>query len=291
MTFLVNKNARGRVSATPAPNFKRQVLRGIFKLFLVVLLCVLVWYVTRLEFFSIDEVIVTGGETISHDEIKLRLEEELKGTYFLIVPKRFSYLFPYDRMMSILEMNPRMYNIEINRVSRNSLSVSFDEYIPHALWCTQSVESPHCYFLTSNGVAFAEAPLLTGGTLVRHDVEELTEISRGEVISPEILKSIDIFIQRCEDELGFRISSLIHTKDNDIQLVINGGGMIFIAKGKDYIETFENVKSVLASKEFKHIKPGNFNYIDARFSNKIFVKEGMGTTTEEVSEQPATLSE
>ncbi len=106
-----------------------------------------------------------------------------------------------------------------------------------------------------------------------------------------IIQSIDAFIKRAAEELDFRISSLVHTKDGDIRFTINGGGMIFVAKGKDYNETFENLKSVLASKEFKHIKPGNFNYIDARFSNKIFVKEGMGTTTEQIPEEIKTLPE
>ena len=35
----------------------------------------------------------------------------------------------------------------------------------------------------------------------------------------------------------------------------------------------ENLKTILVSEEFSHLKPGNFQYIDLRFGNKIFVNE------------------
>ena len=286
MTFLVNKTARGRASSVAVPNFKLQIFWGIVRLMLIALLGVLIWYATRLEIFTIVDVAVSGGETISHEEIRTRLLDELKGTYFLIIPKRFTYLYPHDRMIEVLEKNQRMHNIMVDRTSRTSLSVAFDEYIPHALWCRATSESSPCYFMTEDGYAFTEAPLLTGGTLVRHSVEDLGEIVEGTVIDMVELSALDTFIERANTELGFRITSLVHTKDNDVQFLVNGGGMIFAAKGKDFTETFNNVKSVLESKEFKHIKPGNFNYIDARFSNKIFVNEEMSTSTEEVSMLP-----
>lgn len=292
MVFSVNKSARGRASAAPVPNFKHQIFWGVFRLVVLALCGVLVWYVTRLEFLTVSAVTVTGGETISHEDVQGALMDELRGAYFLVVPKRFTYLYPHERMMEVLKKNPRMHNVHIERANRTSLSVSFEEYIPYGLWCIAGREPAFCYLLTRDGYAFAEAPALTGGTLVRHTVEGVEEITPGTVIDAATLSAIDTFIARAETELGFRITSLLHTKDGDIQFMINGGGSIFVAKGKDFSETFENVKLVLASKEFTHIKPGNFKYIDARFSNKIFVNEEMAveepvaTTTAEVGELP-----
>ncbi|MFZ2253114.1 MAG: hypothetical protein WAW13_03000 [Minisyncoccia bacterium] len=289
MTFLVNKSARGRASSVAVPNFKLQIFWGVLRLVLIAFCGVLVWYVTRLEFFTIASVEVSGGETISHEEIRIRMLDELKGAYFLIIPKRFTYLYPHDRMIEVLEKNQRMHSVVVERTERTTLSVSFMEYIPYALWCSAESSSTPCYFLTSDGYAFTEAPELIGGTLVRHSVEGIEEIKEGTVIDVKELRAIDTFIERAKNELGFRITSLVHTKDKDIQFLINGGGSILVSKGKDLTVTFDNVKSVLESKEFKHIKPGNFNYIDARFNNKIFVKEAMdsvGTTTEEVLDLP-----
>lgn len=291
MTFFANKTARGRRSKTEVPNFKRQIFWGIFRLFLIFLFGVLIWYVTRLPFFTLRDISVTGGETIVLEDVRTRLLDELNGAYFLVIPKSFSYLYPHEQMLSVLEKIPRIHNIVVERSSRTALAVSFDEYIPQALWCAADRAVPLCYFLTKDGYAFAEAPALQGGTLVRHSIEGLQDISAGPVIDSETLSAINAFRDRAENELGFRITSLMHTKDGDIHFMINGGGMIYIAKGKDFSETFENVKSVLASKEFKHIKPGNFNYIDARFSNKIFVKEVPDTVATSTEAVPAELPE
>ncbi len=291
MTFLANKTARGRKSKSENSNFKHQIFWGVIKLLIVALVGVSVWYVTRIPFFTIADISVTGGETIVLEDVRTRLLDELNGTYFLIIPKRFSYLYPHEQMLALLEKIPRIHNIVVERSSRTTLSVSFDEYIPQALWCATDRAVPLCYFLTKDGYAFAEAPALVGGTLIRHSIEGLQEISEGPVIDSETLSAINAFRDRAENELGFRITSLTHTKDGDIHFMINGGGMIYIAKGKDFSETFENVKSVLASKEFKHIKPGNFNYIDARFSNKIFVKEVPDTIATSTEATPAELPE
>ncbi len=288
MSFLANKQARGRVSSAKVPNFRRQIFLGFFWLVIVILIITAIWYVTRLSFLSIHIIDVSGGETISHEEVRAHLQDELNGTYYLIIPKRFSYLYPHGRMMEVLEENSRLYNVHVERESLTTLRVSFEEYVPHALWCVKKELNLPCYFLTKNGFAFAPAPLLIGGTLVRHENQSASEIHKETVIETNQLEEIDSFIKRSESELGFRITSLVYTKDGDIQFMINGGGMIMIAKGKDFNETFENVKTVLASKEFSHVTAGNFNYIDARFGNKIYVHEemqsGSSTTTEAISD-------
>jgi hypothetical protein len=49
---------------------------------------------------------------------------------------------------------------------------------------------------------------------------------------------------------------------------------------------FQNLKTILASEEFAHIAPGEFQYIDLRFGDKVFVREAnMDTSTTSSSTQ------
>ena len=105
MTFLANKTARGRKSKSENSNFKHQIFWGVIKLLLVALVGVSVWYVTRIPFFTIADISVTGGETVVHADVRTRLLDELNGTYFLIIPRSFSYLYPHDQMLTVLEKN------------------------------------------------------------------------------------------------------------------------------------------------------------------------------------------
>jgi hypothetical protein len=232
-----------------------------------------VYYTTRLTEVTLVDVSVLGGETISHDEVRQIALDELRGTYLLLVPKRFAFLYPDEAIRVAVSKVPRTYDVLVERDSLTSLKVSFKEHSPHALWCTEAMEHAQCFFLNSEGYAFAPAPNLQGGSLVRHHTEGLQELKVESVISKEKLLQVDTFIQQVELGLGLRITELLYDKNNDIHFMINGGGMILAPASKDFAVTYENLKSVLISKEFKHIEPGNFKYIDVRFDNKVFVNE------------------
>jgi hypothetical protein len=281
--LFFEKTTRRRIRSDRNSNFLRQIFRGVLQLAFLAFLLFVLWHGTRLKIFTINDVVIDGGETISHEDIRAKVETELQGSYFLIVPKRFTFMYPHDRIVEVLEKTPRIYGMDVARVSRTSLSVSFKEYTPHALWCMKDHPETPCYFLNAEGYAYAEAPLLQGGTLVRHNILAVEEIKAGTVLEHSVLAAIDAFIERTNNEIGMRISSLLHKSDGDIEMYVNGGGTILTTKN-DLTTSFENLKSVLGSEEFKHIRPGNFNYIDVRFGNKVFVNEELGTTTEHVAE-------
>ena len=271
------KKVRSRIIAPEEVSFKRHVIRGLVSVCVLSILIYGTYYVTRLQTFTITEVTVEGGETISHDDVRAHVENELVGNYFALVPKRFSYLYPHDRMVEVLGKIPRIHDVQISVEGRTHIHATFAEYIPHALWCVYEKDDAPCYFITKEGYAFAEAPSLHGGALTRHSIEGVAEIDSGMVIDPDTLQKIDNFSDRISEELGLRVTSIIHKKNSDLEFLVNGGGSILVSSGKDYQTTFENLKSVLTSKEFKHIEPGNFKYVDVRFDNKVFVNEDFST--------------
>jgi cell division septal protein FtsQ len=271
------KKVRSRVIAPEEVSFKRHIIRGLLSVVILSILLYGTYYVTRLQAFTITDVTVAGGETISHEEVRAHVENELVGNYYALIPKRFTYYYPHDRILEVLEKIPRIHDVQVSIEKRTHVHVTFAEYIPHALWCVYEKEEKPCYFLTDDGYAFAEAPSLHGGALTRHSIEGVEEISSGTVIDPETLSKIDMFSDRISDELGLRVTSIVHKKNSDLEFLVNGGGSILVSSGKDYETTFDNLKSVLTSKEFKHIEPGNFKYVDVRFDNKVFVNEDFST--------------
>lgn len=250
-----------------------QILYGVVVLACVSLLLFLIWYVTRLPAFTISDISIEGGETISHEEVRARIEDELRGDYLRIIPHRFSFFYPHDAIIETLKRIPRIHDITLVRKDRTKLNVSFSEYKPSALWCTPQSDTSECYFLDDQGFAFAPSPVLAGGALIRHMFEERTTLEVGHVMSAEEFANIQNFLTRLKDELSLRITDVFHTKDNDLYFGVNGGGEVRVAGGDSFEQVFENLKSILTSKDFKHLEPGNFQYIDLRFGNKIFVNE------------------
>jgi len=276
--------ARGR---SEPKSILHQVLYGVALLILVTAIIVSIWYVTRLTSFTIKEVRVSGGETISHDEVRTQVENELRGEYLRLVPHRFSFLYPHDAVVTALERIPRIHDISIVRKGRTVLEVAFSEYKPFALWCVPATQMTDCYFVDENGFAFASSPLLSGGALVRHTFENRTVLEVGQVLPTKTFADIHAFLAKVSDELSLRVTDVLHTKDNDIYFSVNGGGEIRIAGDDSLDAVFENLQSVLTSKDFVHLEPGNFQYIDLRFGSKIFVNEEelkIATTTATTTE-------
>lgn len=290
MAQRTNNTIPIRVRKDEKSNRLRRIVRSIFVCACAITFFVCVWYGTRLSFFTIDDITIHGGETVSHDEILSMVKQELRGAYFLLIPKQFSYLYPRERIIERLGHNQRIFNVEVDRTDRNSLSVSFDEYLPFALWCTDT-EVVTCFFITKQGYAFTEAPPLAGGALLRHIDEGVEELHVGDVI-PEIkLAQLTEFVESLADANGFRVASVFHKMNGDLDFVLHGGGSINVSGDESLVETFEKLNVILTSKEFSHLKPGNFNYIDVRFSNKVFVNETITDMATSTNEVPSVLPE
>lgn len=268
-----------------------QILRGVLRISVLVLFVVGVYYGTRLHALTISTILVEGGETVSHDEIRAKAERVLEGTYLGIIPKRFTYLYPRAVLNSTISDVSRVYNVLTVKENATTLKITFDEYVPYALWCAYQRDDIPCYFLSESGFAFAEAPPLRGGALIRYYTESGTDIKKGNAIDSQLLTNITWFITHVDTELNFRISSVIYKNNKDVELFVNGGGMFLIASGKDILHTYENLKIILQSDAYKHLAPGNFKYVDVRFDNKVFVNEEMNAPiTEDITVATGTPS-
>ena len=273
MAFLKDKNAQARLrSRSTHVTLAVKCVRIFVHLLLLAILCAFIWYVVRFSIFSIARVEVKGGETISHDEITRIVESQLKGTYVLLIPKAFKYLYPKNNIIAEIERDERIYDVDIQITAENTLIVTFEEYLPEALWCLKDTEYT-CYFLDSTGFAFATAPQLKGGTFVRYTFTWKDRLERGYVLDSVSYISLNTFIKRLHENLHIRISEVVYDTHDDVTLFINGGGKILLSAKKDYNETFNNIATLLNSTEFKYLTPGNFDYIDVRFDNKVFLNE------------------
>lgn len=275
---------RGRESSV-----KFHVITGVLACVCIALLVWGIWYITRLPSLTISTVTVNGGETISHDAIQNAVEEAFAGSYMKVVPYRFFLTYPEERVRSYVAEINRVKDIEIVRTSRTELSVSFSEYRPFALWCASPEETTECYFLDEVGYAFAPSPMLKGGTLIRHSIEGETELTKKQAFDETQSRELHAFLAMLKDELELWVTDVVHTEVGDLTLHVNGGGKIYMRNDGRYELALENLRTVLSSPQFKHIEPGNFQYIDIRFGNKIFVNETIPEIAT-ATETPATTT-
>lgn len=235
-----------------------------------------VWYGTRLRACSISTVTVTGGTTVDPAAVERRVQSALDGSYFFLIPRRFSYTYPHDRVVSAAKEVVRVQDIVVERVSRTALSVTVTEYMPYALWCKSidtTEEDSHCLFVTREGWAFAEAPSLQGAILLRYATEGREPQARTMLAPADYMQATRAFAAALAEKHGLYVRAIVETPDGDVRYRLRGGGDLLLKRDADVGNALGNLGALLASNEFKHISTDGFMYVDLRFGDKVFVKE------------------
>jgi len=260
---------------------------------LVLLVGCALWYGTRVTALTITTVTATGGETISTAVVIAAVEDKLKGEYIGLVPRRFAWAYPEEEILASLSTIARLKNPQLRRVGGTELKVEFEEYFPHALWCTDR-GGKECYFIDDTGYAFSPAPQLQGGALARFMTIGTAPEVGVQMIPPADLEAIEVLRTEVSRDLSLPIAYVETDIMRDIFMGVAGGGEIKATLRLTPQETFENLRAVLSAPEFSDLAPGNFQYIDLRFGNKVFVNEEtklVATSTLATSSESTVLEE
>lgn len=242
----------------------------------------LVFYSVRLPALTTTTIEVVGTETVSKDEVRMRAEELLRGTYFGFVPRRFSLALPTDEIVESIRTIPRVSDAFLS-TEKNTLIIQVREYIPDMLWCANSTATSTCFYVDKNGGAYEKAPQLAGSTFMRFIVSDV-EPKVGDSLLTDTSRSLLVAIAKIiEERHEFHVSRIEYTKDSDAVLYLSGGGRLLVSTEGNLEEMYANLASVLLSDEYSSLTPGNFEYIDLRFGNKVFVQKEKPIATTTVS--------
>ena len=273
------RSLRKKKKENPRKVLIRQIFIGFFLVVFFSGLGYGVWHGTRIEALTIKTVEISGGETISHEEVKRLAEEKLEGDYFRLVPKRFAWTFPENEISAVVSTMSRIRDVSVDRLDGNTISINFSEFHPYALWC-DSLESSNCAFIDRDGYAFDAAPSLTGATFVRY-LDPLREVKVDEqAFSSDYMAESDLLIDHLFTNFGFDVRAIIRTAFDEMEYHLTGGGYLKVSSRQSMTYTLENLESILGSGEFAHLEPGNFQYIDLRYGNKVFVNEEFNSKKE-----------
>ncbi len=258
----------------------KQVGIGLGVMSVLALLLLGVWHGTRLETFTINQVAAKGGITINREDVTASALSALSGEYWRFIPKQFSFLYPKEKIREEVEKIERIKNVQIEKVSPNELLISYEEYIPDALWCKLLIPED-CLFLDDTGYAFAVAPKLHGDSLLRFfSSEGDPAIGTSSFRFSDYEKSKQLVTKL--SEIGWFVTTVEINSVGDAFLFVSDRGELKVTISDEIALIFDNLLTILNSGEFTHLKEQKFNYIDLRFGNRVFVnefKEEVATST------------
>lgn len=270
---------------------KKQLMVGILLFVLVGGLVAGVWYGTRVADWQITDVTVIGGPTIQHDDVEALVWQELTGNYFKLTPRTFFYTYPETAIKASIESLPRVKAVTSEVVNNFEVVVAFEEYIPEALWCSAvSQAASTCLFLDQAGYAFAPAPTLQGAAFVRYIHSEEALATNTTPFTKDFLTDTGTFSDWLTDTLGWYVTHVVYQNDIDIEYILAGGGKLKVTTQVPLKTTQANLETLLSAAEMEKERAGDFEYIDLRFGDKIFIRDVIEEPIATSSDVAATTS-
>lgn len=247
-----------------------QVVFGVLLLFLVVGIGWGTHHFTHLPEQQINKVKIEGGDTVNIKDLENLVWGELEGKYIGLIPRANKYLYPRHEVNESLLQYPRVKEVDVVRDDQE-LSIKFSEYSPYALWCDE--ELGRCLLVDRDGFSFAEAPQLEGGVMYRFIVENSVLLERSHMLPAPALERTVEFAKSLKEVFGLEVSVITHTAAEDVFYRLQSGAEFRTSLRMEDAATLENLGSILNSDEFSHLTADNFQYIDLRFGNKVYVNE------------------
>lgn len=221
----------------------------------------------RADFLQIKNFEITGTKTLSEESIKNLASSFATGTNLFLIPKSNILFFNKDQLTTALISEfSRLEKVEVNKkFFSQQIQIKIVERNEDFLWCS---EAGLCFFMTKDGLVFQESKNASSQLIFKGLLkgDPLMQSFATPVKIQNYLKLVEAF-----KIAGFNVSS-VNIESNDKAIAQTDIGDVYLnPEESDLFLVAQNV--LLLINETKNKNPSaRFEYIDARFGNKMFYK-------------------
>lgn len=232
----------------------------------------------RADFLQIKSFEISGLQAVDQGEVREAAQDFISGERLWLVPNSNILLFDKERFAAVLlsKFNRLEEALVEKKFIDKSIQVGLKERQGEFLWClpAQADSAEECFLMTASGLIFEKI-----------DLSRLAEISQDKIrfmgmlegnpllknFSPaERMKNYESLLEAAKNG-GLVISSIRVESEERAVAKSDQGEIIFDPRGENLPIVVENV--ILLINEIRSKDPGaSFEYLDARFGNKIFYK-------------------
>ena len=251
------------------------IVRSLFFLFLFSSVVGLVGWVAGSEKVTVQDIKVEGNSMVTTESIRALAKKDMEGKYLFVFPKSSIFLYPRKGIeASVLESFKRVKNAKVTFDGFQSISINIDEREPKALWCGESYlseEKGGCYFLDEGGFVFSKAPNFSGTTFLSFFgmLDSFNPVGE-QFIPQEEFATVLLFVESLNKIYTESVAVEFISTEETVVYTKNGSKILF-TRSQNLGAILSNIESVLESEEFKD-KLVDFEYLDARFGNKVYYK-------------------
>ncbi len=279
---------KGRLEVTTKERAEKRRLKRRRRMILI-FICILFLIAGIIGIFHIPalrikSVKVAGVETIPENALESLIKDNLAGSYFFLIPKDSIFFYPKRSIEgTVTDTYPEIKDVGVSLSNLTTLSSSVSERHQIGVWCKEEIT---CYFLDDTGYLFENAPQISGNVYFTYRGDLVsgtsTDALKGSFLDEATFKKLNTFIQALKDLHVFTPIAFTKTAQGEGVISTEEGVDIRINTVSDISATLENLTSALGSSSLQDPKTrASLEYIDLRFSNKIYYKLKGGSAVKE----------
>jgi hypothetical protein len=267
---------------------KRRRKAILVKIILFVLVFVIVFgslsYLSGIKSLNINNIEITGNKIIESDTIRTNIEQTMGGKYLWLFPRTNVLIYPKNSIKNNLQDSfKRIGEANLTIKDNQTLVVNITEREAKYLWCGDVLsvaddDSQTCYFMDNVGYLFDKAPYFSGEVYFKF--YGMVDKPPGTYYFKQYFERLITFKDALLN-MGLRPVALNITNTNEANMLLSKGSptssepKIIFGLDTDYQNITENLEAAINTEplmsKLKN-KYSSLQYIDLRFSNKVFDK-------------------
>lgn len=225
-------------------------------------------YASHTVRLTINDIVVSGVQALSADDVRAKAAETLSGSYFNLFSKRNIFLYPQSALESELASQfPRIETVTVSRAAllAQAITVSIQEREVFALWCEEAT----CFALDRTGFIFAP-----------HEPRDDLMVFKGGLVFGEEPIGQFVLRGRFADtaqvlsallNAGFTPHEIRIENDKDFSVLLKEGFVMRLSFESEKEEIVRNAQLALQADAVRG-RESELDYIDLRFENKVYYR-------------------
>jgi len=258
-----------------AKSIDKMISKTVFYILSVGFLGVSIYVLFFSTYLNVSNIIISGNNELSLEELKRVVENGKQGKYFGTIPKDNFLLIRSDKVKQLLSGEFRKIK-EVSVLKRfpDTLMISLQERKALLVLCS----GENCFLIDENGIAYSQAdfnsPELTQNHLIRISDKSLGEIKIGEEVATQAYIQYVLKLKDSLQGIGLAVEDEFWTPSlvaDEINVKVCDGQELYFST-QFSLESAVKTLDIILKKEPLKTQQKDVAYIDLRTENKVFYK-------------------
>ncbi len=221
------------------------------------------------SFFQIDSIVVDSDKKLTTSEDKIiNSAYAVAVNNFLFFDTKSIFFTPTIKITkNIIDNNPVIESAVINKIFPSTIEIYTKEREPYAIWCMSQAQN-NCYYIDKKGIVFKNTNGIDEEFLLFVKIKKNMQLGM-KIIEEDKIENMLLVLNKTAKEAIEISYFLLPDTDNFIAVTTKGWKIYF---SFDDIELELSDLINIALKEIDSDQINNLEYIDLRFTNKIYYK-------------------